>query len=261
MLNDFSIDGLGVRGKILIQLIATVPRDLRERAIFGTPTRQKMVQRAISGPVWVKVNYARGLLSGLNFSCITSEKYFIMGPDYEHHSISSVRRLLRPDSIVYDIGAHAGFWSLTFSRLCPRGRVFAFEPSPITLPRLRENVAQQSNITVIAAAVSDKNVRLPFRLDDSSSALASDGTEMVDCIRLDDQQLPAPDLIKIDIEGHAAKALQGAEHLIECHRSVVYAEIHNPDEYAAVSTLDGYQVHRVEAPGHPFPFHLLATPT
>ena len=189
MLNDFSVDGLGVRGKVLTQLIATVPRDLRERAIFGTPTRQKMVQLAISGPVWVKVNYARGLLSGLSFSCITSEKYFIMGPDYEHHSVRLVRRLLRSNSIVYDIGAHAGFWSLTFSRLCPRGRVFAFEPSPITLPRLRKNAAQQSNISIIAAAVSDETVRLPFMLDNSSSALATDGTEMVDCIRLDDQQL------------------------------------------------------------------------
>jgi FkbM family methyltransferase len=261
MLNDLTIDGLGVRGKIAAQLIASVPRGLRERAIFGTVTGQKMAQRAISGPVAVKINYTRGLLAGLSFSCFTSEKYFIMGPDYEHHSISMVRRLLRPDSIVYDIGAHAGFWSLTLSRLCPQGKVFAFEPSPLTLPRLRENVAQQGNIRVIAAAVSDTAVRLPFHENGSFSAIADDGTALVDCIRLDDQQLPPPDLIKIDIEGHAAKALLGAKDLMQCNRPVVYAEIHNPEEFDAVSALAGYRIDRVEAPDHPFPFHLLAIPT
>ena len=261
MLNDLTIDGLGVRGKIAAHLIASLPRALRERAIFGTLTGQKIAQRAISGPVAVKVNYTRGLLAGLSFSCFTSEKYFIMGADYEHHSISLVQSLLRPDSIVYDIGAHAGFWSLTLSRLCPHGKVFAFEPCPLTLPRLRENAAQQDNISVIAAAVSDTNVRLLFREDGSRSAIAYDGTAQVDCIRLDDQQLPPPDLIKIDIEGHAAKAIAGAKNLIESHRPVLFAEIHNPDEFEAVRALRGYRIDQVESAWHPFPFHLLAIPT
>src|ERR1700691_1997935 len=181
MLNDFTVDGLGVRGKIATHLIASVPRGLRERAIFGTLTGQKMAQRAISGPLPVKVKYTRGLLAGLSFSCLTSEKYFIMGSDYEHHSISLVRPLLRPDFILYDIGAHAGFWSLTLSRLCPQGKVFAFEPSPTTLLRLRENVAPQGNISVIAAAVSDTAVRGPFRGDGSRSAIATDGSALVEC--------------------------------------------------------------------------------
>jgi FkbM family methyltransferase len=261
VLNDFIIDGLGVRGKIATHLIASVPRGLRERAIFGTLTGQKMAQRAISGPLPVKVKYTRGLLAGLSFSCLTSEKYFIMGSDYEHHSISLVRPLLRPDFILYDIGAHAGFWSLTLARLCPQGKVFAFEPSPITLLRLRENVAQQANIRVIGAAVSDSAMRVTFREDGSRSAIANEGTSVVDCIRLDDQQLPAPNMIKIDIEGHAARALIGARNIIERHRPFVYAEIHNPEEYEAVSRLRDYRVAHVEAPGHPFPFHLLATPT
>jgi FkbM family methyltransferase len=257
MFNDLHIAGLGFRGKIVAQLVASVPRGWRERAIFGTSTGQKLTQRAMAGPVGVRINYKRGLLEGLTFSCLTSEKYFIMGPDYEHHSISVVRSLLRSNSVVYDIGAHAGFWSLTFSRLCPEGRVFAFEPSAITLPRLRENVAIQNNISVIAAAVSDTKTRQAFREDGSCSTIGEDGTTTVDCIRLDDQELAAPDMIKIDIEGHAAKALAGAKRVIERNRPAIYAEIHNPQEYEAIFKLDGYRVRRMEA-DNSFPFHLLA---
>ena len=47
---------------------------------------------------------------------------------------------------------------------------------------------------------------------------------MVPCVRLDDFELPACDLIKLDIEGAEVMALHGAMRTIDRHQPVVVIE-------------------------------------
>jgi predicted RNA methylase len=79
-----------------------------------------------------------------------SEKYFLLGLEYEADLQDMVRPLLRLRNVVYDIGANTGLWSLLFSVFVGlSGRVYAFEPSPTNVLRLQRNVQgnQIENIT------------------------------------------------------------------------------------------------------------------
>jgi FkbM family methyltransferase len=61
------------------------------------------------------------------------------------------------DGVVYDVGAHAGFFTLLASKLVGAGRVVAFEPLPPNAARLRVNLAAngRTNVDVMEAAASD----------------------------------------------------------------------------------------------------------
>ncbi len=57
----------------------------------------------------------------------------------QHHKplIPLFRRLIPEDGVVLDVGAHAGQYAKIFSRLAPRGRVYAFEPGSYARSILR----------------------------------------------------------------------------------------------------------------------------
>jgi FkbM family methyltransferase len=64
--------------------------------------------------------------------------------------------LLRPGSVVFDVGAHQGCYSLCFaSWVGPRGHVYSFEPFPQNADLIRYNAQlnRAQNITVVEAAV------------------------------------------------------------------------------------------------------------
>jgi len=69
---------------------------------------------------------------------------------------------LRPRSVACDVGANIGTYALWLSRRC--GQVYAFEPAPETLPRLRDTLALNDarNVDVIAAACIDHSGPVEF---------------------------------------------------------------------------------------------------
>src|SRR5262249_27701725 len=146
----------------------------------------------------------------------------------------------KPDSVLFDVGAHAGFWEVMLASRCRH--VHAFEPSPRNFARLRRNIEQNQfgNVTAVPAAASDRAATLHFVEDGSMSHLSEEGIE-VNAIRLDDyaEKYGSPSVVKIDIEGHAGAALRGMERTLSQHRPMLFIELHNPDEVAAChGTLD-----------------------
>lgn len=206
------------------------------------------------------VRYTRGPLAGLDFNCTSAEKYFLVGADFERALVPSVRASLTGASVVYDIGANVGFWSLIFARLCPAGAVYAFEPSLINYERLVTNTASAPNLRAIRAAVSDANGSARFSESGSTSRIRSDGEIEVPKIRLDDLDLPAPSLLKLDIEGDAGAALCGAMNLIRRKRPAILCEIHGPAERRAIERILGglgYALTAIDRPKS-YPFHAFA---
>ena len=137
-------------------------RFLADRFLFGahrlaTPA-QKVVQRLLRGPRETMFRFADGPGRGMQFSCLTSHRYFFIRENYERELLEPVMSLVRPGSIAFDVSAHFGFWALILSRLCgDRGKVFAFEPSPSNRARLQKNLAINSirNVEVVPLALSD----------------------------------------------------------------------------------------------------------
>lgn len=144
---------------------------------------------------------------------------------YEMRQVLSVRAAVKPGMTVFDVGAHAGYYTLMFSRAVgPTGKVFAFEASPENAARLRHHLSINglTNVEVVEAAVTDRTGTARFTSDGYVGKLSDTGRE-VRTVCLDDY--PLPDLIKMDIEGAETMALSGASKLLS-GRPKLFVAVH-----------------------------------
>jgi FkbM family methyltransferase len=154
---------------------------------------------------------------------------------YEHQKQQTFTRLVRPGSVVYDIGAHAGFYTLLASRLVGEtGQVVAFEPLPRNIDFLKAHLRLNDvrNVRVLAAAVGDHEGPSSFQ-EHSSSYMGRLGagqhlrvlTVAIDQL-VDRGEIPPPDWIKLDIEGGELHALQGAQATLERYHPGIFLATH-----------------------------------
>jgi FkbM family methyltransferase len=151
---------------------------------------------------------------------------------YELEKQRALARFIKPGMTIFDIGAQAGIYTLAFSRLTgASGRVIAFEPSPRESSFLLRHVAMNNldNVTVITAAASARTGLAFFTTDRGTTmnAITDSGPLMVSTIALDEAGLPAPALIKIDVEGAESMVLEGARETLRRARPVVFVALHS----------------------------------
>ena len=150
----------------------------------------------------------------------------------------ALTKFLSRDSTIFDVGAHAGFFTLAFSRLAPNGKVFAFEPLAENTSNLIDHINLNGckNVTIYQAAVTDQTGFTGFRLDSSSMMgnVDTDGSYRVATISLDslvtDYDIPIPNLIKMDIEGAESSALAGARHIMSQQKTVIFLALHGDEQ-------------------------------
>lgn len=153
----------------------------------------------------------------------------------EPWTVAWLEREVVPGDVVYDIGANVGVFSLIAAHLLTqRGRVVAFEPGYANYARLCENLllnGEGALILPVPLPLSDESCIGSFRyrslepgqsrhrLELSPPELGIEGGEGLrhDVIiaRLDGLietfDLPAPTLVKIDVDGAELHVLRGAE--------------------------------------------------
>jgi FkbM family methyltransferase len=171
---------------------------------------------------------------------------------YEAETAALLERLVPDDGIFFDVGANWGPFSLLIaSRPGFTGQVVAFEP----VARVREDLASviaqaglSSRITLRAEALSDRAGRGAMRYKlHSALATIEPGAGDVTMARLDDLDLPAPHVLKIDVEGHEAAVLDGAREMIARHRPLIVLESRPQDGDRALGWLRAkdYRVDRL----------------
>jgi len=162
---------------------------------------------------------------------------------YEMNKSHAFEREVKPGSVIYDIGANVGFFSLLAAELSGQtGQVYAFEPLPRNVEFLRKHVALNriENVTVFEAAVSDRGGEAFFDLSASTSMghLAETGMLKVQMASLDDLlsdgMILPPDFIKIDVEGAEFDVLNGAKTLFSTYRPVLFLDTHGREAHQAV---------------------------
>jgi FkbM family methyltransferase len=162
------------------------------------------------------------------------------GGQYEAGVMVALGRLLRPESVVFDIGANIGVFALVMSRLSPRGRIYAFEPAAETFDYLVTNLRDHDAANVVAdpRAVFDVAGPLLFEFNPAfpsasfvSETSASNHGGSVEAVRLDDyvreQGIDRVDLIMIDAEGAEPAVLRGAAETLARHNPALLVEV-NP---------------------------------
>jgi FkbM family methyltransferase len=144
--------------------------------------------------------------------------------------------ILTRDSVVaFDIGASVGIFASCLAKIPQVSAVHAFEPIPRSFRRLAERMQPYPCATCHNVALGDINQQQTMwvhdKAIDSSSFLTAGNLyqqefagkfgvhpENLPVVRLDDyvqeNQLPLPDFVKIDVQGFEDKVLRGGEKTI-----------------------------------------------
>ena len=152
------------------------------------------------------------------------------------------QELLNPSDIVYDLGAHVGYTTVVFAHfLKGGGEVHAFEILPSTANHLQKTVEANGfrniRIHVVGLGAEGAEFDLPVGPTAMTSLLANrqegQKTERCKVVKLDDYRrengLPAPNLIKMDIERAEIDCLQGSLELINEYRPKMIIAFHSKD--------------------------------
>ena len=154
---------------------------------------------------------------------------------YELEKQERFTQMVSPEDIVFDIGANVGFYSLLASMLVgDLGRVISFEPVKRNINYLRQHLAinQIENVTVMEVAVSDRDGLASFDPSPEASMghFSEAGAEQVQTVSIDRlielNQLPLPQVMKIDIEGAEMLALIGAQNTINHNHPIIFLATH-----------------------------------
>jgi FkbM family methyltransferase len=215
-------------------------------------SRESMVGRALRLPLRLipaaaVVPVLQGPLRGARWVVGSSTHGCWLGT-YEHDKQGAFAGAIRPGGVLFDVGAHVGFYTLLGARLArPGGRVVAFEPLPRNLAYLRKHLRLNriDNVTVIDAAVGATDGIAAFRegpgagrpssaaASSSMGRLAEQGEHTVRVVGLDDMvqggSIPPPSVIKIDVEGGEVGVLRGARAVLEANRPTIFLATHGPD--------------------------------
>lgn len=149
---------------------------------------------------------------------------------------------LHPDDVVYDIGAHVGIYSCVAAQMIDDSQIYAFEPHPANVDRLKENGAlNDANIRTFRYALSNISETKKFAIDaDESGAVGHSDPSLggkhivVEFVRgadlVREQNLPRPTVLKIDVEGAELEVLKGLDGVLDDCR-VIYCEVSDQLEH------------------------------
>lgn len=169
----------------------------------------------------------------------------------EELELRTLAGLLRPGDRFVDCGANVGLWTLSAAPLVgAAGRVWAFEPNPVALGKLRRNLSASGfdNVRIVPAAAGRAGGEAFLRCDEEHNrselvATAGTATSTVRVVRLD-EELAGEKIAgcKIDVEGAELDVLRGAEEILATQHPWLCVEL-NP-EAAGTDVLKSWEVHR-----------------
>jgi FkbM family methyltransferase len=152
--------------------------------------------------------------------------------------------LVRQNDVVWDIGANIGLFAFAAAGCAgPKGRVIAFEPDTFLVDCLRKSAAHQPEtsapVTVVAAAIASeislRELTIASRSRASNAMRGYGQTQMgapfeshtVVALNLDwlASKLPAPNVIKCDVEGAEGEVFTGQTKILNEIRPVIICEV------------------------------------
>jgi FkbM family methyltransferase len=176
-----------------------------------------VLQGPLSGSKWIVGSMTHGAWLGT----------------YERARQQAMMRLVKPGSVVYDLGANVGFYTLLASHL--GATVVAVEPLPRNIDYLRRHVRinRCPNVTLIEAAVVDREGEVSITGDAALARVAhrAPSSPVVSATTLDClvRSLPPPTIIKCDVEGAEARVLDGACEAIARYRPIWLFSTHSDE--------------------------------
>lgn len=148
--------------------------------------------------------------------------------------IASFAHLIPEGGVVIDAGACIGDHTITYSQIVgPEGRVYTFEPHPLTYEALELNTARLNNVITVHAGLSDVAGSVQFTRDSANvgASFVSDvGDLTVELLTLDGFFIPKlfhddKVFIHLDAEGLETRILRGGRALIAKFHPTLVVEV------------------------------------
>jgi FkbM family methyltransferase len=180
-----------------------------------------------------------------------------------------LRQVLPRCEIVFDVGANVGNWTALALSLNPALHIHCFEPSAATFQRLQARAFGSGKVSLnrlgLSASPGETTLHLFGEAAGTNSLYRREGlpieqtlTEQIQLDTLDAycqrENVTRIDLLKLDVEGHELRALQGAEHMLsqgkiqqiqfEYGGSYIDARILLKDMFELLSSY-GYRLHKI----------------
>lgn len=181
----------------------------------------------------------QGRLRGKKWVVGSGEHGYWLG-SYEMGKRIAFEKEINAGSMVYDIGANVGYYTLLASVLTgDQGQVVAFEPLPRNIAYLKKHVKlnRLDNVEIFEAAVSDQAGEATFDLGASTAMghLSDSGELRVRVVSLDGLlaagKISPPDFIKLDVEGAEYHVLKGARQLLKTYHPVLFLDTHQREAH------------------------------
>lgn len=171
--------------------------------------------------------------------------------------------IVKPGDVVWDVGANVGIFAFASAALAGSGgHVVAVEPDCWLVSLLQRSAvrssSERSEVAVLPAAVSDHlgvarfNIAMRGRAASHLAGLGriesggSRETTLVMAVTLDwmMNHLPAPNVLKIDVEGAENLVLRGGSQLLDLVRPTIVCEVGRTliDEVTQIMTTFRYEV-------------------
>ena len=182
----------------------------------------------------VKRNGAHFVVNFANWADRMVVAHGLVERDQIDFFLGEIRR--RHCSVFLDVGANMGLYSIFVAQQTECAKIIAFEPDQRSYAQLQANLLLNDLLEIVesrAVAVSDRDGRVPFEWGPAThnvwskiSQDAAAATHFVAAVRLDDAISLSGQIIaiKIDIEGHELKALQGMENLLRNNQCLMQVE-------------------------------------
>lgn len=194
-----------------------------------------------SGLKWIAGSYTHGCWLG----------------SYEFEKQQVLPSLVKPGDVVYDIGAHVGYFTIICAKLVgPTGQVVAFEPFPENHEYVLRHVALNhlTNVVPVQAAVGAKNGTMSFEAGwHSATGRTSSGgsgtlrfkvVELIEFMRTN--AVRAPNLIKMDIEGAEEEVIPSIIDFMVENKVKLLMSTHSDAITGKLATLLASRGYRVE---------------
>ncbi len=267
--------------QLLQSSVNILPLNLRTR-IRSIPiiasVQQWIVRRFLSDQPFVHTINA-GPAKGLRFEVDLPRDKAIWAGTFESDFSGALRSSVHAGDVYYDIGGYRGYLA-GVAALAGASCVVVFEPLPeniAALNRLAElNPTFPLQIQESAVGQCDDEVTFKVMSDFSMGKLA-DSQLQPDAVALREiqvpirkldtfvfqQELPPPDVMKIDVEGAEVDVLCGAAETLRRFGPKLFIEAHSQileDACGRLLTEAGYDLQQVQVDaGLGYPRHLIAT--
>lgn len=199
---------------------------------FGLPFTVRRTLDLLGRKTYITVKYP---VAGINVRARVDARWKSIAQDNDLNSMKYLLGIVKEGQVIIDAGAYTGKYVLLFSKLVrTQGQVYAFDPDPVAISILNDNVVTNrlSNVTIEEVCLSNSigEVRLNSRgrgFGESFSTIISSSRKAdiqeitVKAITIDnycDTNSISPHGIKIDVEGAEALVIDGARSTIaRCH--------------------------------------------